>query len=309
VSEARRRISPVGAFGFAVVIVLVGMRIAAMFVSVDPALPTDDPMLGPSGAHLLGTDPLGRDLLARMVVSVEAFFGPGLFACLVALGLSVPAGSVVGYWPRSRAATAVQAVLTIVAAWPRLVLVVVVVAIFTASVRDPASFGDLRLYLLGGLVGLSFVPQVAGALAERVLFFQREQFVEAARAHGLSDGRILGFHILWANCRYLLLRQVCALFGAFILVETSLSYLGHYGVPAPRPSWGNILADVRFAVIHTRTLLIPDAWTVSGLSEAIGRAVQEGGALAVAAPTVAIAVSITGVLALAEHFARKQESW
>jgi len=200
-------------------------------------------------------------------------------------------------------------VLTIVAAWPRLVLVVVVVAIFTASVRDPASFGDLRLYLLGGLVGLSFVPQVAGALAERVLFFQREQFVEAARAHGLSDGRILGFHILWANCRYLLLRQVCALFGAFILVETSLSYLGHYGVPAPRPSWGNILADVRFAVIHTRTLLIPDAWTVSGLSEAIGRAVQEGGALAVAAPTVAIAVSITGVLALAEHFARKQESW
>jgi peptide/nickel transport system permease protein len=297
--------SPVSLLGFGVAAALVLMRVAALFISVDPALPTTEPMLGPSSLHLLGTDPLGRDLLGRMVVSVEAFFFPGLFACLVTVLLGVPAGSVVGYWPRSKAAAVVRGLLTIVGAWPRLVLVVVVVAIFTASVSDPAAFAGVRLYLLAGLVGLSFAPQLAHALSEKVLHFQREQFVEAARAHGIPDARILGWHILWANCRNLVLRQACTLFGAFILVETSLSYLGHYGVPAPRPSWGNILADVKFAVVHTRRLLIPETWAPGDVVAAIGEAIQEGGALAVAAPTLAIALSITGVLALAEHFARR----
>jgi len=306
--SARSRPGPVTVFGFTVVAGLVLVRFAALFVSTDPALPTDTPMLGPSLAHLLGTDPLGRDLFARMIASSEAFFFPGLFACAVAVLVAVPAGAAIGYWPEARASSVVRAALTIVAAWPRLVLVVVV-AIFTASVSDPAAFAQVRLFLLAGLVGVSFVPQMAYALAERVLFFRREQFVEAARAHGLSDRRILGFHILWANCRNLVLRQTCALFGAWLLVETSLSYLGHYGVPAPRPSWGNILADVRFAVINTRRLLIPESWTPSGMLDAITLAVTDGAALAVLAPTFAIAVSITGVLALGEHFARREEGW
>ena len=300
-----RRPSAVTIIGFGVAGLLVALRIAALFVDVDPALPTDQPMLGPGAGHLLGTDQLGRDLAGRLVVSVEAFFFPGLFACLVTVLLGVPAGSVAGFWPASRSASVVRALLTIVGAWPRLVLVVVVVAIFTASVSDPAAFGGVRLYLLAGLVGLSFVPQLAHALAEKVLHFQREQFVEAARAHGIPDSRILGYHILWANCRDLVLRQACTLFGAFILVETSLSYLGHYGVPAPRPSWGNILAGVKFGVINTRRLLIPDAWTPSGMATALERAVYDGGAIAVVAPTLAIGLSIVGVLALAEHFARK----
>ena len=304
-----RRPGAVTVFGFTVGAGLALLRLAAEFVDTDPALVGDTPMLGPSSAHLLGTDPLGRDLLVRMIASSEAFFFPGLFACALAVLLAVPMGAAVGYWPHARGSAVLRAALTIVAAWPRLVLVVVVVAIFTASVSDPASFADVRLFLLGGLVGLSFVPQMANALAERVLFFRREQFVEAARAHGLSDPRILGFHILWANCRNLILRQVCTLFGAWLLVETSLSYLGHYGVPAPRPSWGNILADVRFAVIHTRRLLIPESWTPGAILDAVALAVNEGGALAVAAPTIAIAISITGVLALGEHFARREEGW
>ena len=300
-----RRPNPVTVIGFGVAGLLVALRVAALFVDVDPALPTDQPMLGPGDGHLLGTDQQGRDLADRLIVSVEAFFFPGLFACLVTVVLGVPAGSLTGFWPRSKAAAAARGLLTIVGAWPRLVLVVVVVAIFTASVSDPAAFGGVRLYLLAGLVGLSFVPQLAHALAEKVLHFQREQFVEAARAHGIPDARILGYHILWANCRDLVLRQACTLFGAFILVETSLSYLGHYGVPEPRPSWGNILAGVKSSVTHTRRLLIPESWAPGDVVTAVGRAVDEGGALAVLAPTLAIALSIVGVLALAEHFARK----
>ena len=104
---APRRISAVTVFGFAVVAALVLLRFAALFVDTDPALVTDTPMLGPSGAHLLGTDPLGRDLLARMIASSEAFFFPGLFACALAVLLAVPAGAAIGYWPEARASAAI----------------------------------------------------------------------------------------------------------------------------------------------------------------------------------------------------------
>ncbi len=290
--------------GLSVLFGLILLRLAALSVSVDPSLPTQAPMLPPSWSHLLGTDELGRDLLGRMIVAVEAFFVPGFFACLLCILLGLPAGAAVGYWPRARWTPFLHGALTMLGAWPRLVVVVLVVAIFTASVTDPAAWAGLRLYLLAGLVGLAHVPLLANALMEKVRHFQREQFVEAARAHGVTEWRILGWHILWANCRYLLLRQMCSLFGSFLLVETSLSYLGHYGVPIPRPSWGNILAGVKFNVIHTRTLLQPEAWTPTGLMDAVGLAIQDGGLVALAAPTLAIGISVAGIHALALHFQR-----
>ncbi|MCO4768775.1 MAG: hypothetical protein KDA24_02010 [Deltaproteobacteria bacterium] len=289
--------------GAIVVSILVGVRLLALFVHVDPAEPTDAPLLGPSSAHLLGTDQLGRDLLVRMIESTEAFAVPGLFAVLVALLVGVPLGAAIGFWPRAKATAVARLGLTIVGAWPRLVLVVVVVAIFMVSVSDPAEWAGLRLYVLALLVAISFVPQLAQELSERVLTFQRAQFVEAARAHGLPDHRILFVHILWANCRELVLRQCCLLFASFLLVETSLSYLGDYGVPPPRPSWGNILSDVRSQVIHVRSLARPDSWAPWDIALGLERAINEGAALALLAPTLAIVVSIGGLLALARHFA------
>jgi len=289
--------------GAIVVSMLMGLRLIAAFLVVDPAAPTDAPLLGPSRAHPFGTDQLGRDVFLRMVESTEAFVIPGLFAVAVVLVIGVPLGAAIGFWPRSRLTGAARVGLTIVGAWPRLVLVVVVIAIFMVSVSDPAAWADARLYVLALLVAISFVPQLAQELSERVLIFQREQFVEAARAHGLSDSRILFVHILWANCRELVLRQCCLLFASFLLVETSLSYLGDYGVPPPRPSWGNILSDVRSQVIHVRSLARPDSWMPGDVIEGLGRAITEGAALALIAPTVAIVVSIGGLLALARHFA------
>lgn len=295
-------------FGLSVLVGLVALRLAAVFIDVDPAALTDAPLLGPSWAHPLGTDTLGRDLLLRVVESSEAFFGPGLFACAMALALGVPGGALVGYRPDTRAAAVVRFGLTIVAAWPQLVLVVVVVAIFTASIQDPAAWSHLRLYLLAGVLGLSFVPQVAGAVGEKVAWFRRERFVDAAIAHGLTHARVLGRHILWANCRNVVLRQACTLFGTFLLVETSLSYLGDYGVPPPRPSWGNILAGLKSQVIHVRSLARPESLSPEDVLAGIGRAISEGGAVALAAPTLLIVVSIAGVLAAGEYFAARDHT-
>jgi len=299
-------------FGLATIVTLVGLRLAAAFLEAVPPVGMTseasilDPLQGPDASHLLGTDQNGRDLLVRMVVSVEAFFEPGLFACLVALLLSLPAGAWVGYRNSTLLARLVRGSLTTIAAWPRLVLVVVGVAIFTAAVSDPAAWEGWRLYVLAALVGLSFVPELAAALSERILALQREQFVEACRAHGIAERDILFRHILWTNCRYLILRQVCLVFGAFILVETSLSYLGDYGVPPPRPSWGNILAGLKSRVLSSRNLVVEHwSWSPDAAFEALSKAVHEGGLLGILAPSLAITLSIGGVVALAEFLARR----
>ena len=292
-------------FGYGTAATLTLLWLFSLALHLNPADAVGRPLAGPSAAHLLDTDPLGRDVLLRMIESVEAFYGPGLFACAVAVLLGVPAGAVAGYWPRSVAAQVVGAVFSVIDAWPRLVLVIVAVSIFTASLHDPAAWASARLYLLGGLMGFAFLPQLGAAVRQRVASFHAESFVEAARAHGVSDWRILAVHILWANGRAVVLRQVCTLFGAFLLVETSLSYLGDYGVPPPWPSWGSILADVRSQVIHVRSLVRPEAWTPGELIAGLERAVHEGALLALIAPALAIVVSIAGLLALAEHLGQE----
>ena len=300
-------------FGLATVGGLLLLRVASCFLDAVPPVGLNSgalesaPMQGPGGGHLLGTDQLGRDLLLRMVVSVEAFFAPGLFAALVALLLSVPAGSLLGFQPQRKLSAGVRFWLTTVAAWPRLVLVVVGVAIFTAMASDPAAWEGQRLFVLGGLVGLSFVPDLAGALAERTRALREEQFIEACRAHGIAEKDILLRHILWANCRHLMLRQVCLVFGAFILVETSLSYLGDYGVPPPRPSWGNILAGVKSSVLHSKSLVVASSTESSNILNGFVSAVTDGGLLAVLCPSMAILLSIGGVLSLAEYLARRDQ--
>ncbi len=299
-------------FGVFTLLVLVLLRLVSCFLDAVPPIGMGAataqllPMQGPSAEHLLGTDQLGRDLLLRMIVSVEAFFVPGLLASFVALLASVPAGSLLGYRRRDALSTGVRFGLTTIAAWPRLVLVVVVVAIFTAMVSDPAGWEGQRLFLLATLVGISFVPDLAGTLAERIRTLRDEQFIEACRAHGIAERDILLRHILWANCRHLLLRQVCLVFGAFILVETSLSYLGDYGVPPPRPSWGNMLAGVKSSVLRSKSLVVPSSFEPSALFEGLHAAVYEGGLLAILCPSLAILLSIGGVLALAEHLARRE---
>jgi peptide/nickel transport system permease protein len=298
-------------FGLATVACLVVLRIASLFLEAVPSVGLNTgaaallPLQGPDSSHLLGTDQLGRDLLLRLVVSVEAFFEPGLFACVVALLLSLPAGALMGYWPATPVARVLRGAATTIAAWPRLVLVVVGVATFTAMVSDPAAWEGLRLYVLAALVGLSFVPELAGALSERIQTLQREQFIEACRAHGIAERDILLRHILWSNCRDLVLRQVCLVFGAFILVETSLSYLGDYGVPPPRPSWGNILAGLKSSVLHSRSLLVPESWSPAAMGDAVLAAIHDGGLLGVVVPSLAITLSIGGIVALAEFLARR----
>lgn len=199
---------------------------------VHPALAS----LRPQSDHLLGTDHLGRDVFWRWVTASESFVGPGLLACAVALLLGLPGGAISGYLG-GPGASAIRLAFASAAALPRFVLVLLACAAFGSEVG-----------ILAIAAGVAYAPTLAEALYTRLESFRHAGFVLAARAHGLSHLRVLLHHLLWVNCRRLLLRHALMLFAYFLLLETTLSYIGgldgagSFGVAEPQPSWGNMIA-------------------------------------------------------------------
>ncbi len=221
------------------VLVLVGLVwMVSLLSSYDVVADVDPARMSahPSAAHWLGTDHLGRDVAWRLVTACEVFVGPGLFACALALVLGVPAGAWAG-WAGGWSAELVRYGFTVVASLPRFVLVLLVCAIYGASV-----------WILAAAAAIAYSPAVAEAVYGRVTTFRRREFVLAAEAHGVHWTRILGWHLLWVNARTLIARHALQLFAYFLLVETTLSYIGAleagagFGVPEPTPSWGNMIA-------------------------------------------------------------------
>jgi peptide/nickel transport system permease protein len=186
--------------------------------------------LGPSATALLGTDHMGRDVFWRTVTASEAFVGPALVACAVALAIGVPLGALGGY-AGGTTARVVRYVFDVVASVPRFVLVLLACMIYGS---DPL--------VLATAAGASYAPGLGQAVYGRLEALRGADFVLAARAHGLSDARILGRHLLWVNCRRLVGRHLLYLFGFFLILETTLSYIGGFGIEEPKPSWGNMLA-------------------------------------------------------------------
>jgi peptide/nickel transport system permease protein len=186
--------------------------------------------IAPTAAHWLGTDHLGRDVAWRLLLATRAFVGPGLLACLLASIIGVGAGALSGYIGGPIAA-AVRYLSTVTASIPRFVLVLLAIAINGNST-----------WLIGAVAGVAYSPAVAEAVFGRIDSLRRADFVLAARAHGLGPTRILAYHLLWVSCRRMVGRHALNLFGYLLLLETTLSYIGGFGVMEPEPSWGNMLA-------------------------------------------------------------------
>ncbi len=190
----------------------------------------------PGSEHWLGTDHLGRDVAWRLMTASQVFVGPAIFACLLALLLGVPAGAWAG-WVGGWGAECVRYLFTVVASLPRFVLVLLVCAIYGSTVWN-----------LAAAAAIAYSPAIAEAVYGRIASFRRRGFVLAAEAHGVHWARILGWHLLWVNARTLIARHALQLFAYFLLVETTLSYIGAleagagFGVPEPTPSWGNMIA-------------------------------------------------------------------
>ena len=213
-----------------------------------------DRLQGPSFAHPLGTDWLGRDLLRRLIAGTRAFFVPGLLAMIVCGVLGVGLGAFAGYAPpqdalrapatrRRTALYAAQALVRVVLALPGALPRMVSLVLLCAGLGFDA-------YLLALGAAVVYAGELGEDVRERVRQCCQEEYVEAAAAAGVPDWRILGRHILWPHVRPLVLRHLFQLWAFVILVETSLSFMpGAFGVQEPAPSWGNMLEGTRDAAL------------------------------------------------------------
>jgi len=181
-----------------------------------------------SAGHLLGTDFLGRDILSRLIVAIQAYFLPGLVAIVISLAVGTTLGALAGY-RGGEVEVLVTYFNNLVDSFPRLVLILLVIAAFKADI-----------YYIMIIVGVTGVPVVASLVAGKIAFLRQKHFIEAALVLGLPSHVIVLKHILWYHCGPLLVIRATIGMGEAILIETSLSYLG-FGVQEPMPSWGNMV--------------------------------------------------------------------
>ncbi|MEO8382121.1 MAG: ABC transporter permease [Acidobacteriota bacterium] len=182
----------------------------------------------PGRRHLLGTDDLGRDILARMIHGARVSLTVGLFATAIALVVGSFLGSVAGYYGGA-ADWIVSRAIEVVLCFPFLFLVLGIVALFKPSVAT------IMIAL-----GLTSWTSEARFIRGEFLRIRDIEYAQAARASGARDARIIFRHLLPNAVAPML---VSASFGVAvaILTESALSFLG-LGVPLPTASWGSMLS-------------------------------------------------------------------
>jgi len=223
---ASARLAPVGA---AVVALAV---IAAVFA---PALAPQDPLkqnLGnalavPGGAHLLGTDNVGRDVLSRVIWGARVSLVAGLASVAIAALAGSLVGLVAGYWG-GRADAVLMRVMDGVLSFPPLVLALALGAVLGAG-------------LIGVVIalGVVYTPTFARLTRGQVLSITAREYVEAARALGAAGWRIAWRHVL-PNATAPIVVQASLSVAFAILAEASLSFLG-LGIQPPAASWGSMI--------------------------------------------------------------------
>lgn len=184
----------------------------------------------PSAEHLLGTDEFGRDVLSRFLYGarVSAVIGFSTLSLTAIFGTLI--GLVAGY-VRSVDAILMR-VMDGLMTFPSLILAIALIAVL-----------GINEYNVVIALTVVYTPRTARVVRASVLSVAKADYVEATRALGSGNIKIMGWHIL-PNCISPLIVQSTFVMGYAILAEAALSFIGA-GVPAPAPSWGNMLADSR----------------------------------------------------------------
>jgi peptide/nickel transport system permease protein len=202
--------------------------------------------------HLLGTDALGRDRFARLLISSRFSLIVAPLGTFAAVLLGTLVGCIAGYAGRQTDMLLMRTADAIISL-PMLVLVLALRA--TQPLELPPWRAGVLLVLIFGLLGWAEIARLTRGL---VLALREQEFVLAARGMGLSPTRILFRHIL-PNAARPLVVQATLLLPTLLLAETALSYFGA-GLQEPEPSWGNMLAaaaDVTLLTRHPLLLLSP----------------------------------------------------
>jgi len=215
-------------------IVLIGLFAAVALFA--PALTPYDPLAQdvaaqakpPSAQHLFGTDYVGRDVLSRVIVGARPSLGVGL----AAVALAILAGSVLGIvsgYLSGAVDLFLQRAVDVLLTLPGLVLALALLAMFGAGYAS-----------LVAAIAIVLSPGIARVVRSSALVVSASGYIEAARAIGARDRRILSRHVL-PNTLATIVVLASLNLGNAILFEAALSFLG-LGVQPPQPSWGNMLS-------------------------------------------------------------------
>jgi len=219
--------------GVAIVVVLLALAAVAPFISAgNPETMDFNAILtGPSGAHPLGTDNFGRDVLTRVLFGLRVSMAAAIGSVAVALLIGVPLGLLAGY-RRGWIDAVIMRPTDVLMAFPAIVLVVALAGVFGQN---------LGLMIL--TIGCVYAPIIVRVMRGAAMEVGTALFIEGARARGASHLRVMVRHVL-PNAISPVLVQASALMGVAILTEAALSFIG-LGVQPPTPSLGLMLSEGR----------------------------------------------------------------
>lgn len=220
-------------FGASVITLLVLLAVAApVFARHDPfGIDLINSLQPPSPQHWFGTDIQGRDVWARLVYGSRVSLSVGIVSQGIALSLGIALGLLAGYYGRW-VDELVMRLADVTLAFPTLLLLIALVAALQPSLTV--------VFITIGVVGWAGMARLVRG---QVLVVREMEFVQAERALGAGDLRILARHILPSVIAPVVIAGTLGVAGA-IMAESSLSFLG-LGVQPPTPSWGSMIADGR----------------------------------------------------------------
>ncbi len=189
----------------------------------------------PTKTYILGTDPSGRDLLSRLMLGTRVSFSVGLVSVFISIFIGMFIGSIAGYY-RGRVDAFIVWFINVVWAIPTLLLVI--------AITLALGKGFWQVFVA---VGLTMWVEVARVIRGQVISLREKEFIEAGRALGFTNARIIFRHVL-PNVMGPVIVISAANFASAILTEAGLSFLG-IGSQPPTPSWGSMISAHRGYII------------------------------------------------------------
>ncbi len=196
-------------------------------------------LLPPSWDHPFGTDRIGRDVFSRVVYGARPSLSVGVLAVSISLVLGLLFGALAGYYG-GLLDSLIMRTADVFFAFPYMLFTIALLAVLGPGLQN--------VFIAIGILGW---PSIARVFRSSILSVKQNEYVDAARAMGASDLRIMARHILPNAIAPIIVYGTMSIGGA-IITEAALSYLG-MGVQAPTPSWGSMLSEAK-------ALMIPAPW-------------------------------------------------
>ncbi len=217
--------------GLAVIVLFyLAALLAPLIAPYDPIAQdiTGGAHLSPSPEHPLGTDLFGRDILSRIIYGARISLSIGFIATTMSVTLGTLIGAIAGYFG-GKVDSVLMRFTDMVLAFPRLVLLILIVALFEPSIA-----------VIIIVLGLTQWPGTTRIVRGDVLSLREREFIQAARALGMSQSRIVLRHLIPNVLAPVIISATLGI-GTTIVLEAGLSFLG-LGPQPPTPSWGNMVA-------------------------------------------------------------------